>query len=83
MERLRDGEVIVCAEGFLFEFEARGLLKIGAYVPEVVLEHPDLVRELHREFYRAGSDVVLAFTVRNLSLMVENFTLLILFYFKL
>ena len=31
-------------------------------MPQVVLEHPDLVREMHREFVHAGSDVVLAFT---------------------
>ena len=51
------------AEGYLFEFEARGMLKIGSYVPEVVLERPDLVKEMHYEFANAGSDVVLAFTV--------------------
>src|SRR5690606_17690457 len=37
-------------------------LQAGAYVPEVVLEHPEKVRELHREFVHAGSDVVEAFT---------------------
>jgi betaine-homocysteine S-methyltransferase len=31
-------------------------------VPEVVLDFPDAVRELHREFLRAGSDVMVAFT---------------------
>jgi S-methylmethionine-dependent homocysteine/selenocysteine methylase len=51
------------AEGYLFEFERRGYLKAGAYVPEVVLKHPDLVKSLHEEFVHAGSDVVLAFTV--------------------
>ena len=61
LERLRDGPV-VCAEGYLFEFERRGYLQAGAYVPEVVLEHPELVAQLHREFVRAGSDVVEAFT---------------------
>ena len=61
MERLADGPVI-CAEGYLFEFERRGYLQAGAYVPEVVLEHPELVAGLHREFVHAGSDVVEAFT---------------------
>ena len=61
LERLAEGAVI-CAEGYLFEFERRGYLQAGAYVPEVVLEHPDLVRQLHREFVHAGSDVVEAFT---------------------
>jgi betaine-homocysteine S-methyltransferase len=61
LDRLADGPVI-CAEGYLFEFERRGYLQAGAYVPEVVLEHPDLVAQLHREFVHAGSDVVEAFT---------------------
>jgi betaine-homocysteine S-methyltransferase len=61
LERLRDG-CVICAEGYLFEFERRGYLQAGAYVPEIVLEHPDLVAGLHREFVHAGSDVVEAFT---------------------
>jgi methionine synthase I (cobalamin-dependent) len=61
LERLDRGAVI-CAEGYLFEFERRGYLQAGAFVPEVVLEHPELVKGLHREFVHAGSDVVEAFT---------------------
>src|SRR5262245_55715432 len=61
LERLAQGAVI-CAEGYLFEFERRGYLQAGAFVPEVVLEHPELVTQLHREFVHAGSDVVEAFT---------------------
>lgn len=61
LERLAHGSVI-CAEGYLFELERRGYLQAGAFVPEVVLEHPELVAELHREFVHAGSDVVEAFT---------------------
>jgi betaine-homocysteine S-methyltransferase len=61
LERLAQGPVI-CAEGYLFEFERRGYLQAGAFVPEVVLEHPELVAQLHREFVHAGSDVVEAFT---------------------
>ena len=61
LERLDDGPVI-CAEGYLFELERRGYLQAGAFVPEVVLEHPEKVSELHREFVHAGSDVVEAFT---------------------
>jgi betaine-homocysteine S-methyltransferase len=40
----------------------RGYLQAGAFVPEVVLEHPEAVIQLHREFLRAGSDVMVAFT---------------------
>jgi betaine-homocysteine S-methyltransferase len=61
LERLSAGAVI-CAEGYLFELERRGYLQAGAFVPEVVLEHPDLVEQLHREFVHSGSDVVEAFT---------------------
>ena len=60
-DRLSAGPVI-CAEGYLFEFERRGYLQAGAFVPEVVLQEPDLVRGLHREFVHAGSDIVEAFT---------------------
>ena len=61
LERLEQGPV-VCAEGYLFELERRGYLQAGAYVPEVVLDHPDVVAQLHRDFVHAGSDVVEAFT---------------------
>ncbi len=61
LERLANGAVI-CAEGYLFEFERRGYLQAGPFVPEIVLEHPEMVAGLHREFVHAGSDVVEAFT---------------------
>ena len=61
LDRLENGAVI-CAEGYLFELERRGYLQAGGFVPEVVLDHPEKVAELHREFVHAGSDVVEAFT---------------------
>ena len=61
LERLQQG-IVIGAEGYLFELERRGYLKAGAYVPEVVLDFPDAVKQLHREFLRAGSDIMLAFT---------------------
>jgi betaine-homocysteine S-methyltransferase len=61
LERLARGPVI-CAEGYLFACERRGYLQAGAFVPEVVLEHPEIVAQLHRDFVHAGSDVVEAFT---------------------
>jgi betaine-homocysteine S-methyltransferase len=61
LARLGQGHVI-CAEGYLFELERRGYLQAGAFVPEVVLDHPEKVTDLHREFVHAGSDVVEAFT---------------------
>src|SRR5262250_72717 len=60
-QRLEHGPVI-CAEGYLFELERRGYIQAGAFVPEVVLEHPEVVTQLHRDFVHAGSDVVEAFT---------------------
>jgi betaine-homocysteine S-methyltransferase len=60
-ERLRGGTVLG-AEGYVFELERRGYIKAGPFVPEVVLDFPDAVRELHREFLRAGSDVMVALT---------------------
>ena len=61
IQRLNDGPVL-CAEGYLFAMERRGYLQAGAFVPEVVLEHPEVVAQLHREFIRSGSDVIQAFT---------------------
>ena len=65
LQRLRDGENVICAEGYLFVFERRGYLTAGSYVPEIVIEHPELVRQQYEEFVHAGSDVVLALTVSN------------------
>ena len=61
LQRLDAGPVI-CAEGYVFELERRGYLQAGAFVPEVVLEHPEVVAQLHRDFVHAGSDVVQALT---------------------
>lgn len=61
LQRLEQG-VVLAAEGYLFELERRGYLQAGPYVPEVVVDDPEAVRQLHREFLRAGSDVMLALT---------------------
>src|SRR5579859_5289144 len=61
LERLQEG-VVQGAEGYVFELERRGYIKAGPYVPEVVLDFPEAVKELHREFLRAGSDVMVALT---------------------
>ena len=61
LDRLAAGPLI-CAEGYLFELERRGYLQAGAYVPEAVLDFPEQVENLHRDFLRAGSDVIEAFT---------------------
>jgi len=59
--RLGKGAVI-CAEGYLFELERRGYLQAGAFVPEVLFEHPEVVEQLHMDFVHAGSDVTEALT---------------------
>ena len=59
--RLNEGPVLI-AEGYLFAMERRGYLSAGGFVPTVVLEHPDVLSQLHREFIRAGSEVIQAFT---------------------
>jgi len=61
LDRLRQGTVLG-AEGYVFELERRGYIKAGPYVPEVVLDSPDAVKELHREFLRAGAEVMVALT---------------------
>ena len=60
-QRLSDG-VVVGAEGYVFELERRGYIKAGPYVPEVILDAPEALRQLHREFLHAGSDVMVALT---------------------
>ncbi len=62
IEQRLDRGVVLGAEGYVFELERRGYIKAGPYVPEVVLDFPDAVRELHREFLRAGADVMVALT---------------------
>ena len=47
---------LICAEGYLFEMERRGYLTSGEFVPEVALEHPEVLENLHKEFQHAGSN---------------------------
>jgi len=61
LARLKQGAVI-CAEGYVFELERRGYLQAGAFVPEVLFEHPEVVEQLHMDFVHAGSDVTQALT---------------------
>jgi len=61
LERLGEG-VVIGDGGFVFALEKRGYVKAGPWTPEASVEHPEAVRQLHREFLRAGSDVMQAFT---------------------
>ncbi|XP_065060513.1 betaine--homocysteine S-methyltransferase 1-like [Rhopilema esculentum] len=62
LERLDAGEVVIGDGGFVFALEKRGYVKAGPWTPEACVEHPEAVKQLHREFLRAGSDVMQAFT---------------------
>ncbi|XP_035214876.1 betaine--homocysteine S-methyltransferase 1-like [Stegodyphus dumicola] len=61
LDRLKEG-VVIGDGGFVFSLEKRGYVKAGPWTPEAAVEHPDAVKSLHREFLRAGSDVMQAFT---------------------
>jgi len=61
LQRLDEG-VVIGDGGFVFALEKRGYVMAGPWTPEAVLENPNAVVGLHREFLRAGSDVMQAFT---------------------
>src|SRR5512145_328686 len=71
---LKDG-VVLGDGGYLIELERRGYVESGSrqekvgtgkgtgqFTPEVAIENPDALRELHREFLKAGSQVLQALT---------------------
>ncbi|XP_002740346.1 betaine--homocysteine S-methyltransferase 1-like [Saccoglossus kowalevskii] len=62
LERLGDNEFVIAAEGYAFYFERAGYHKSGLGVPEVVLDHPEVVEHAYREFVHAGSDVIVSYT---------------------
>uniref|UniRef100_UPI00358F3C56 betaine--homocysteine S-methyltransferase 1-like n=1 Tax=Myxine glutinosa TaxID=7769 RepID=UPI00358F3C56 len=62
LERLEAGEVIIGDGGMVFALEKRGYVKAGCWTPEVTVEHPEALRQTHREFLRAGATVMQAFT---------------------
>jgi betaine-homocysteine S-methyltransferase len=68
-------DVVLGDGGYLLELERRGYVDSGSereqvgtgrgsgqYTPEVVLENPEALRELHREFLNAGSQILQALT---------------------
>jgi betaine-homocysteine S-methyltransferase len=61
LERLKDGPVLGDG-GYLLELEKRGWVRAGPFTPEVVLTHPQALRELHTEFREAGAEVLQALT---------------------
>jgi betaine-homocysteine S-methyltransferase len=61
LERLADGPVLGDG-GYLLELEKRGYVQAGPFTPEVVVEHPEALAQLHREFARAGAEVLQTMT---------------------
>ncbi len=61
LERLAAGPVLGDG-GYLLELEKRGYVQAGPFTPEVSLTHPEALAELHREFLRAGAEVLQALT---------------------
>ena len=61
LERLTEGPVLGDG-GYLLELEKRGYVQAGPFTPEMVIEHPDALEQLHREFLRAGVDVLQTMT---------------------
>jgi betaine-homocysteine S-methyltransferase len=57
LERLAKGAILGDG-GYLLELEKRGYVQPGPFTPEVVVEHPAAVRELHQEFLDAGAEVL-------------------------
>ncbi|MBZ5654874.1 MAG: homocysteine S-methyltransferase family protein [Acidobacteriia bacterium] len=75
LERMNQKRPILGDGGYLLELERRGWVDSGSgrekvgtgkgsgqFTPEVAIEHPDALRELHREFLKAGSEVLQALT---------------------
>jgi betaine-homocysteine S-methyltransferase len=75
IERLKGPNVVLGDGGYLLELERRGWVDSGSgrekvgtgkgsgqFTPEVAIENPDALRELHREFLNAGSQVLQALT---------------------
>ncbi len=75
IQQLIQGGPAIGDGGYLIELERRGYVDSGSgrervgtgrgsgqFTPEVAIEHPDALRELHREFLNAGSQVLQALT---------------------
>lgn len=63
VERLEAGENILCAEGYLLALSRMGYIAHGVWVPEFLLEQPEVLKTIHYEFIHAGTDVTEAFQV--------------------
>src|SRR3954464_8399746 len=75
LDRIAKQGLVLGDGGYLLELERRGWVDSGSgrekvgtgkgsgqFTPEVAIENPDALRELHREFLNAGSQVLQALT---------------------
>ena len=75
LDRIAAQGIVLGDGGYLIELERRGWVDSGSgrekvgtgkgsgqFTPEVAIEHPEALRELHREFLNAGSQVLQALT---------------------
>ena len=75
LHRIAEQGTVLGDGGYLIELERRGWVDSGSgrekvgtgrgsgqFTPEVAIEHPDALRELHREFLNAGAQVLQALT---------------------
>ena len=61
LDRLDEGPVLGDG-GYLLELEKRGYVRAGPFTPEVSITDPEALLQLHREFLRAGAEVLQALT---------------------
>jgi betaine-homocysteine S-methyltransferase len=75
LKLIEERGIVIGDGGYLIELERRGYVDSGSkrekvgtgrgsgqFTPEVAIEHPDALRQLHLEFLRAGSQVLQALT---------------------
>src|SRR3954464_2050023 len=75
LDRIAKQGLVLGDGGYLLELERRGWVDSGSgrekvgtgkgsgqFTPEVAIENPEALRELHREFLNAGSQVLQALT---------------------
>ncbi|XP_033640100.1 betaine--homocysteine S-methyltransferase 1-like isoform X1 [Asterias rubens] len=61
LERLEDG-VVIGDGSYVVNLEKRGYVTAGMWTPEAVLKYPEAVLQLHRDYLRAGADILTTFT---------------------
>ncbi len=57
LETLNSGKVLLCDGAMGTELQKRGLPS-GACPEEYNISHPEIIKEIHKDYYNAGSDIV-------------------------